>query len=587
MTRVAWALSLIALGACSSKSALKPAAGATTGAPGPDGTAAAPPAREGGIALPDASDAALAAPTVELDCARAAEHHGNAGCRFHAVPLAQTTVEGTCFAAFITNPGSQPATVKLERDGVALPLGRALRLPRGTGRDLSYQPVEGDRIPPGEVGIVFLAQNDDQTFVRCPSVVVPAVTGKTSLSVGTDVDPPAGLGSSFHIITDRPVIAYQVFPYGGGSSAVTSATLLLPEETWGTSYLAVHPGQTGPARVGRVIAVVAAQDDTTVTMRPKAAVGGVPGVPAIAAGALGTIKLRAGQYVELGQMTEDLSGSVIAADKPIGVFGGAPCLEIPKGACCCDSAQQQIPPLAAWGHEYAAIRYPSRAAATEESTPWRLVGAVDGTQLRYAPAAPVGAPASLGRGQVLDLDSDLAFVVSSQDEEHPFYLAGTMTGGERFAGAGDPEFVNVLPTAQFLSSYVFFTDPTYPETHLVVVRRKGGDGKFSEVRLDCNPAALGSWMPLGELEFTRVALSRGNFTPVIPGCDNGRQGMHSAAPFGVTVWGWGSSATGAAAPPSLAGYPSLPLPFWYTRFASYAYPAGGSIGRVNQVVVIP
>ena len=41
---------------------------------------------------------------------------------------------------------------------------------------------------------------------------------------------------------------------------------------------------------------------------------------------------------------------------------------------------------------------------------------------------------------------------------------------------GDPEFVNVIPPAEYLSSYVFFTDPTYPETDLVVVRTLGSGG---------------------------------------------------------------------------------------------------------------
>jgi hypothetical protein len=53
----------------------------------------------------------------------------------------------------------------------------------------------------------------------------------------------------------------------------------------------------------------------------------------------------------------------------------------------------------------------------------------------------------------------------------------------------------------------------------------------------------------------------------------------------VTVWGWGTSATGAGT--VFGSPPNFPLPPWYTRYASYAYPAGASIGRVNQVVVIP
>jgi len=34
------------------------------------------------------------------------------------------------------------------------------------------------------------------------------------------------------------------------------------------------------------------------------------------------------------------------------------------------------------------------------------------------------------------------------------------------------KFVNVIPPEEFMSRYVFFTDPTYPETHLVIVSRE-------------------------------------------------------------------------------------------------------------------
>jgi len=47
--------------------------------------------------------------------------------------------------------------------------------------------------------------------------------------------------------------------------------------------------------------------------------------------------------------------------------------------------------------------------------------------------------------------------------------------------------------------------------------------------------------------------------------------MWSEAPFGVTVWGWGSSAS---------------LGF-FTEYVSYAYPAGESVKPINTVVVPP
>ena len=105
-----------------------------------------------------------------------------------------------------------------------------------------------------------------------------------------------------------------------------------------------------------------------------------------------TYNLNRGEYVQLSQDAE-LTGSPIQANNPIGVWGAASCLNVPVAATACDSAHQQIPPVKALGSEYAGVRYRNRAAAVgEETPPWRMVGAVDGTQLSWLPSAPNGAP---------------------------------------------------------------------------------------------------------------------------------------------------------------------------------------------------
>jgi hypothetical protein len=220
------------------------------------------------------------------------------------------------------------------------------------------------------------------------------------------------------------------------------------------------------------------------------------------------------------------------------MFGGASCLNVPVNAYACDGAHQQIPPIKALGNAYAAVRYRNRVANKEESPPWRLVGAVNDTQLTWLPAKPPGAPDVLALGQIAEFTSPGPFLVRARTLDHPFYLAAYMTGGDHYGGAGDPEWVNVIPTAQYLREYVLFTDPTYPETSLVVVRNKQGRRlRRREPRLRRQPRRLEA---LGDdQEWTRVDLVTGNFQDV-GNCSNGRHEMTSDNPFGVTVWGWGS-----------------------------------------------
>ncbi len=276
-----------------------------------------------------------------------------------------------------------------------------------------------------------------------------------------------------------------------------------------------------------------------------------------------TYKLNKGEYLQITQ-PQELTGSPILSTKPVGVFGASTCMTVPTGKNDCDSAQQQLAPVKALGSEYAAVRYRSRSVV-EETPPWRIVGAVDGTTLTWTPKAPMGAPDKIDLGQVVEFPAAGPFVVASQDADHPFYLGGYMTGGEDFGGEGDPDWVNIIPPSQYLNHYVLFTDPTYPETSLVVVRTpsKLDKTKFADVTLACGGILTG-WEKVGDYEYARVELVTKDFMGV-NGCTNGRQEMSSDLPFGVTVWGWGNTQQ--------------------TKLVSYAYPAGAGFQPINKVVV--
>ena len=200
-------------------------------------------------------------------------------------------------------------------------------------------------------------------------------------------------------------------------------------------------------------------------------------------------------------------------------------------------------------------------------------GLVDGTNLTFDPPQE-GAPAHIDRGQVREWSGPGPFVARSQDAQHPFYIATYMTGANPFAsswpwhfdGQGDPEWVNVIPPAQYLESYTLFADPTYPFTWLVVVRRQVEGESPADVTLDCL-GPIGGWSAFGGYEFADVALETGKFVDVGE-CSTGVHSLKSARPFGVTVWGWGSPLTD---PP--------------TGYVSYAYLGGASVRPINQVEI--
>lgn len=496
---------------------------------------------------------------------------------------------GSCFAAFVVNTWGTDMKVGLEWKGQTLDAIPFAYLPLGTSQAPTYQPLPSSGIPPNSVAIVFLADLAGEEVtdkprqgkpIDCPQLA--AITGEDTGVHGT---------GRFHAIglqTSVPAVVYDIYPFGGARSYVSSATLLLPTSTWDKNYVAASSfrgiAPTNPMSLGEPanLDIVAFEDQTSVTIAPTADIvarstprfGTVEGT---GKGQPKTYTLNRGEVLQVVQL-EDLSGSPILANKPIGVWGGHWCMRFgtdwastgpPPFAC--DGGHQQLPPVQALGSEYVAAHHRSRSSSSgPELQLWRIVGAVDGTTLTYDPpgnlvSSPSGtAPSAIAKGQVAGFLSSGPLRITSQDAQHPFYLAQQMTGGGAgdFLRTGDPETVNVLPPQQFLSKYVFFTDPTYRETNLVVIRSKKSGGAFKDVKLDCY-GALGGWQPVdsaGDYEFTRADLQIGRMP--VGACDNGRHTIESAAPFGLVVWG-------------------------FDDYVSYAYPAGASVQPINTVVVPP
>jgi hypothetical protein len=486
-------------------------------------------------------------------CTGAATNHHSIGCDYYATDT-ETQEPTYCFAAFVANTWTVPVHISVEYGGTSEDVAAFTRLPVGNGPSLTYaayDPVAG--LPPGEVAILFLAGNNGGA-PNCPvTSAVPAAAHN-----GT------GIFTSFHITTDVPVVAYEINPYGGGSVAVTAASLLLPTTVWDVDYIAVNPAPSGAGSPS--LNIIARDDATVVTLTPKVAVDGGTGIPAGAANVPMTINLSKGQQAQITQPAE-LTGSVISSSAPVGLMSAHNCMNVPAGVSYCDHGEQMVPPVHALGNRYVGVMYRPRVPA-ETATFWKVVGTVDGTQLTYS--TPVGGPATLNKGDAVNFLTGTPFVVQSQDSDHPFEMFTYMTSSTYVSeGYGDPDFVVSVPPEQYLEDYVFFADPTYPETNLVIIRERGLDSQFHDVTLDC-AGALANWQPVGDFEWTRADLMTGNFMPV-GNCSTGRHQIKSDAPFGLWVWGWGTPLTGSGTN--------------FTANVSYGYPGGMNVAPINMVVI--
>jgi hypothetical protein len=344
----------------------------------------------------------------------------------------------------------------------------------------------------------------------------------------------------------------------------------LPVNAWGSEYVVFDaPPGTHSTPGPMWFQVVALEDGTTVRVHPRVALPAGGELPAVAIDTTATITLSAGRMAQWEVGALDPTGTLISADAPVAVFAGNRFLRLqPAPGPGGDSTHQQMLAADALASEYVAAPYETRRAdLSAELVPYRIVGAVDGTALTYEPPI-AGAPAAVDRGAVVEVSSTEPFVVRSQDAEHPFAMGQLMTtanleGGSR-PGATDPDFamslgdeemVVLFPPGQFLDEYVFFTDPSYATTNLVIVRARGDDG-FAPVSVDCLGEVEGFRAIGTEYEMATVDLVRADVG--VESCANGRHVATSALPFGLVVWG-------------------------LDAYSSYAYPAGGNARALNEI----
>ena len=436
------------------------------------------------------------------------------------------------------------------------------RIIRTDGVTTTYEAFDGE-LKPGEMAAVFLTElpSGGSASVRCPDGVVAAVRKETSMH-GTLRAP------TFQITATAPVSAYTVYPIG--VSTGSAATLLLPLASWKNDYIVTNvwgTRRTSTASQYPSTHILAAQNDTEITLVPNVHLFGGPNVDPAEKGKATTYRLSRGEQIQLSQ-EDELTGTRIAADKPIAVSVGHELLDVPSNVCCGEQSQTALFPLKTWGNEYALAPYRSRRTKeVPEDYLYRITGAVDGTALTYEPARPNDAPATIAAGESVVFTTQEPFVVKSQDSAHAFAIHSYMTGAN-FAvpggDEGDPELMTVIPTEQYLGRYVFWVDPTFASSHLVVVRVREEGRDFKPVILDC-AGPLDDWKPLGtsgKYEYTRPWLKKAGKPQALGAgtCTGGRREITSDGPVGVSVWGT-------------------------DYFGSYGYPGGAGLRALNTLDV--
>ena len=130
----------------------------------------------------------------------------------------------------------------------------------------------------------------------------------------------------------------------------TDAFVSFPNEVLGTDHII---SSWGYGTMQSEIAIVGVHDDTIVTIIPSGQVAN--GTNYIEAGIPFDFTINRLETIQFLSPSGDLTGTIVSSTKPIVVYGGNECANIPMSDCCCDHVVEQMPPINTWGNKFITV----------------------------------------------------------------------------------------------------------------------------------------------------------------------------------------------------------------------------------------
>jgi hypothetical protein len=278
------------------------------------------------------------------------------------------------------------------------------------------------------------------------------------------------------------VTAYQFNPLDNQVPVYSNdASLLFPSAVLGDDYAVVTgdgvflsngDDAIDPVPAGAFVSVVALEDGTVVDIFPTGD---------LRPGPTEDIVLDRGRvFTVLSDVDGDsnLSGTRVTADRPVAVFAGNVATVEPASTtrCCADHLEHQMLPFEAWSTRYAIAPPPAPDGGNDPAV-YRVVAALDGTELQWCPLRPEGAPVIADGLRTYTFVSSKPFSVRSTDPERPFSITQFLESHEAVDTGrehGDPAMIAVPAAGQFQYKYVFAVPAGYAENFVTVVSRGAG-----------------------------------------------------------------------------------------------------------------
>ncbi|HRI07942.1 MAG TPA: IgGFc-binding protein, partial [Nannocystaceae bacterium] len=323
---------------------------------------------------------------------------------------------------------------------------------------------------------------------------------------------------AYRVRSTNPVTVYQFNPLK--STTTNDASLLLPVNTWRDKYMvASWPHWSGlPA----FYAVVAQADGTKVTLAPSATGKVIQAGGGVAADGTGVVTLNEGDVLQVMTGNNgDVTGTVVTADKPIEVFGGHDCTNIPANVSACDHLEEAMFPVDTLAKEYIVvppIQVPNNALDKAQMV--RIVASEANTTLTFTPDQPVNKVLT-NVGDFVQLSTTTAAFKVSADKK--ILVAQYMVGQSAGFGTSDPSMLLTVPTEQYRSSYLFYAEKNWTANFVDIIAPVGAG-----VQVDMQ--AVNSWKPIGATGYQVAHVPLSNL-------GDGTHRVTSDQKVGISVYG--------------------------------------------------
>ena len=365
-----------------------------------------------------------------------------------------------------------------------------------------YLYITGEQAASGTVSISNPAFT--QNFTTTPGAITTITLPSSAALASSGTVEDKGI----HVTADKEITVYGM----NLRSATTDAYLGLPTDALGQEYLIMSYQGIGSAALDSQIGIVATENATTVSFTLKASSG------SYAANTPYSVNLNQGQTFYLrSSADQDFTGSVITSDKPVAVFSGTRCANVPHNQFACDHLVEQMPPTDGLGKNF--VSFP---LATRNGDTYRFLASVNNTTVTVNGVVE----ATLNRGEFFEkIYTAPINIVASQ----PILVAQYSNGQTYDNVNADPFMVLIPPYEQFLGAYTVTTPSSgFANNYANIVAI---DAAVGTIQLDGVPIPAASFTPIGATGYSGVAV------PLSIGTHNLTGG---GLPFGVTVYGFNS-----------------------------------------------